>query len=160
MQSGWAVTQLSSVCPFVRLSARDSLAACLSFPRKRESSRRHALLQRTGRHCSFCFLEYHCSRFPPSFLSQPRADTGLAILEAVSATSIQFTALTMSKCRRTLVCGQGALHTAASLYLLFDMALPLAPLWLGAIIRDFSEQIAAYNAPALMRKWLAGYRWR
>ena len=92
-------------------------------------------------------------------MSQPRADTGLAILEAVSATSIQFTALTMSKCRRTL-CGEGALHSAASLYLLYDRIIPLALPWLGATIRDFSEEIAAYNAPAHAMKWLAGYGWR
>ena len=50
----------------------------------------------------------------------------------------------------------GLLLTASLLYLLFDDVVPLALPWLGAIIRGFSEQIAAYNAPAHVMKWLAG----
>ena len=53
----------------------------------------------------------------------------------------------------------GLLLTASLLYLLFDDVVPLALPWLGAIIRGFSEQIAAYNAPAHVMKWLAGYGW-
>jgi hypothetical protein len=53
----------------------------------------------------------------------------------------------------------GALLTATLLYLLFDNVIPTGLPYLGAIIRDFSEQIAAYNAPAHLMKWLAGYGW-
>ena len=53
----------------------------------------------------------------------------------------------------------GMLLTAMLLYLLFDNVIPFALPWLGGVIRDFSEQIAAYNAPAHVMKWLAGYAW-
>jgi hypothetical protein len=54
----------------------------------------------------------------------------------------------------------GMLLTMTVLYLLFDTVIPFALPWLGAIIRDFSEQIAAYNAPARAMMWLAGYGWQ
>ena len=53
----------------------------------------------------------------------------------------------------------GALLTATLLYLMFDNLIPATLPWLGAIIRDFSEKVAAYNAPAHVMKWLAGYGW-
>jgi hypothetical protein len=53
----------------------------------------------------------------------------------------------------------GALLTATLLYLLFDNVIPLGLPWLGEIIRDFSKQIADYNAPAYVMRWLAGYGW-
>jgi hypothetical protein len=52
----------------------------------------------------------------------------------------------------------GLLITAGLLYLLITEIIPLALPTLGPIVRDFSFQLAAYNAPARMMKWLAEYR--
>ena len=48
--------------------------------------------------------------------------------------------------------------TAGLLYFLITEIIPLALPTLGPIIRDFSSQLAAYDAPRRAMKWLAGYR--
>jgi hypothetical protein len=52
----------------------------------------------------------------------------------------------------------GMLITSGLLYLLITEILPLAVPMLGPIIRDFSFQLAAYDAPARLVEWVAGYR--
>ena len=53
----------------------------------------------------------------------------------------------------------GGLIAFCLLYLLFDFFIPDALPWLGAMIRDFAEQIAAYNLFAHLMKWIDGYGW-
>jgi hypothetical protein len=50
----------------------------------------------------------------------------------------------------------GMFISGVLLYLLADYVVPLGLPALGAYIRDFSETLAAYNAPAQLMKWVAG----
>lgn len=50
----------------------------------------------------------------------------------------------------------GMLISGVLLYLLADYVVPLGLPAFGAYIRDFSEALAAYNAPARLMMWFAG----
>ena len=52
----------------------------------------------------------------------------------------------------------GFLATGLALYFLGVWLLPLWLPFLGGYVRDFSEALAAYNAPARIMMWFAGVR--
>jgi hypothetical protein len=52
----------------------------------------------------------------------------------------------------------GFLATGVALYLIGVWFLPIWLPFLGAYVRDFSEALAAYNAPARIMMWFAGAR--
>ncbi|MGB8898419.1 MAG: hypothetical protein WCC90_03805, partial [Methylocella sp.] len=52
----------------------------------------------------------------------------------------------------------GMLISGVLLYLLAAYAVPFGQPAFGAYIRDFSETLAAYNAPARLMMWFAGSR--
>ncbi len=52
----------------------------------------------------------------------------------------------------------GMLISGVLIYLLAVYVVPFVLPTLGAYIRDFSEKLAGYNAPARLMRWVAGLR--
>ena len=65
--------------------------------------------------------------------------------------------LLLSGARAAQIAG-GALATGFALYGIGAWLLPIWLPTLGGWVRDFSEALAAFNAPARIMMWLAGLR--